>query len=294
MNSIVLWFDLARRSFRSQSVYRINVLVNLIYSFMSVLINVSVWNALYAQNVDPAATLSEAITYSVISSTFLVGMQLWPGSRIGDAVYSGEVGQQMVRPMNLLAQHAAMELGEKMFNFFTCILPCIVAAKIVYNALLFPATLADVLFFLLSALLGNMIFLLLNTILGYTAFWLGNVWYIQWFLTAAMYVFGGAESFPGYFGILSVPAFRRYAPACYHRACDLYVSECRACRRTDHRSGRCCAEGYFENADALAEATQEHHGHRQPRYGRALSDYGPHGDHVFRQHHRAWPDRCDL
>lgn len=70
MNSIVLWFDLARRSFRSQSVYRINVLVNLIYSFMSVLINVSVWNALYAQNVDPAATLSEAITYSVISSTF--------------------------------------------------------------------------------------------------------------------------------------------------------------------------------------------------------------------------------
>ena len=76
MNSIVLWFDLARRSFRSQSVYRINVLVNLIYSFMSVLINVSVWNALYAQNVDPAATLSEAITYSVISSTFLVGMQL--------------------------------------------------------------------------------------------------------------------------------------------------------------------------------------------------------------------------
>lgn len=86
MNSIVLWFDLARRSFRSQSVYRINVLVNLIYSFMSVLINVSVWNALYAQNVDPAATLSEAITYSVISSTFLVGMQLWPGVRIGDAV----------------------------------------------------------------------------------------------------------------------------------------------------------------------------------------------------------------
>ena len=78
-----------------------------------------------------------------------------------------------------------------MFNFFTCILPCIVTAKIVYNALLFPATLADVLFFLLSALLGNMIFLLLNTILGYTAFWLGNVWYIQWFLTAAMYVFGG-------------------------------------------------------------------------------------------------------
>ena len=37
MNSIVLWFDLARRSFRSQSVYRINVLVNLIYSFMSAL-----------------------------------------------------------------------------------------------------------------------------------------------------------------------------------------------------------------------------------------------------------------
>ena len=68
----------------------------------------------------------------------------------------------------------------------------------------------------------------------------------------------------------------------YHRACDLYVPECRACRRTDHRSGRCCAEGYFEDADAIAEATQEHHGHRQPRYGRALSDYGPYGDHVFR------------
>ena len=56
----------------------------------------------------------------------------------------------------------------------------------------------------------------------------------------------------------------RYAPACYHRTCDLYVPECRACRRTDHRSGRCCAEGHFEDADALAEATQEHHGHRQP------------------------------
>lgn len=71
------------------------------------------------------------------------------------------------------------------------------SCKIVYNALLFPATLADV-FFLLSALLGNMIFLLLNTILGYTAFWLGNVWYIQWFLTAAMYVFGG-EMVPFWF-----------------------------------------------------------------------------------------------
>ena len=198
MNSVILWFDLARRSFRSQSVYRINVLVNLVYSFMSILINVSVWNALYAHNADPAATLSEAITYSVISSTFLVGMQLWPGGRIGDAVYSGEVGQQMVRPMNLLAQHAAMEFGEKLFRFLTCILPCIIIAKLVFHALLFPETLMDLLFFLLSALFGNIIFMLLNTILGYTAFWLGNVWYIHWFLTASMYVFGG-EMIPLWF-----------------------------------------------------------------------------------------------
>lgn len=44
----------------------------------------------------------------------------------------------MVRPMNLLAQHAAMELGEKMFNFFTCILPCIVAAKLYTMHSCFP------------------------------------------------------------------------------------------------------------------------------------------------------------
>lgn len=42
MNGITLWLELARRSFRSKSVYRVNVLVNLFYSFMKILISVSV------------------------------------------------------------------------------------------------------------------------------------------------------------------------------------------------------------------------------------------------------------
>ena len=191
MNGITLWLELARRSFRSKSVYRVNVLVNLFYSFMKILISVSVWNALYAYHTDPVATRFEAITYSVISYTLLYGMLLWPGERIGEAVYSGEVGQQMVRPMHLLAQHTAMEFGEKLFLFFTSMLPSILIAKIFFSALMFPKSILDLSLFLLSTLLGNIIFSLINTVLGYTAFWLGNVWYMSWFLSAVMYVFGG-------------------------------------------------------------------------------------------------------
>ncbi len=130
------------------------------------------------------------MTYMVITSTLLQVLDLKIGTAIGRTVYDGSIGQDMLKPTSLQAQHAANELGGALFHAVAYALPLLLVAVVCYDLLL-PASGAAFGVFLVSAALGRVIAALINCIIGYSAFWLMNNWFMSYFEKALMVLFGG-------------------------------------------------------------------------------------------------------
>ena len=190
LKSLGFYCHLIGKAFRTQAAYRVNILFSLISALVLLLVQASVWTALYAQGQQRSATLREALTFVVLSNFVLYAIRLYPGRRIGDSVYSGELGVDMLRPVNLMALHTGNEIGRRLFSLLTASLPVAVVALLAYG-LLPPASPMALAYFLLTGLLGVVVFLLFDAIVGYSAFWLMNNWFMPWFERALITLFGG-------------------------------------------------------------------------------------------------------
>lgn len=152
---------------------------------------VNIWKALYSQGVTMSSTLNESVTYMIMSSVVLTTLRLQPGVSMGKSVYSGDVGAEMVRPINLLAQHCAHEMGKAMFLLASYVMPTIVFGLILFDVFTLPSSFIDFLLFIISTVFASIICLLINAIFGYSAFWLYNNWYVIWVEGALLAFFGG-------------------------------------------------------------------------------------------------------
>ena len=186
--NLSLW--VIAKSFRTQMTYRVNVIFMVLNGIVLLGVQASVWMALYAQGQYAGSTLAQAITYMVLTNFVLNTLRINPGRRIGQAVYSGDLGADMLRPINLMLLHTGNELGRMLFSLLFGSLPIVVLALAVYG-LLPPAGIAALGMFLLTGLLGAVIYVLFDTIVGYSAFWLMNNWYMTWFERALITLFGG-------------------------------------------------------------------------------------------------------
>ncbi len=184
------FWALTRKASRRMSIYSANVVSYCISGVIMLVIQVSIWNALYAHGARPEATYAETITYVVLVNTVLQVFDIKIGAPIGRSVYDGTIGEDMLRPVNLQIFHIAQQLGGTLFNAFAYSLPLLLVGVIFYG-ILPPAGTAYFGAFLLSGILGRIIAGLVNLIIGYSAFWLMNNWFMVYFERALMMLFGG-------------------------------------------------------------------------------------------------------
>lgn len=219
--NLSLW--LIAKSLRAQLAYRVNALFLLLNGVVLLFVQASVWTALYAQGQYQGTTLAQAITYMVLTNFILNVLRIGPGRRIGQSVYSGDLGADMLRPVNLMLLHTGNELGRMFFGLMFGSLPIVLLAMAVYG-LLPPAGAAALALFLLTGLLGAVIFLLFDTVVGYSAFWLMNNWYMPWFERALITLFGGTIV-PLWFYPKALVDVAAYLPFKYisYMSMDLYL-----------------------------------------------------------------------
>ncbi len=181
---------LISKSFREQSIYRSNVIMGLLGSVLFLFFQICLWFALYQSGRTGVSTLAETLTYLVFSSILLPTLQLGIGRQIGDAVYSGDLGSAMLRPISLQRFYMLRELGGAAFHLCTVVVPVLYLATRFFDFLP-PAGLPALLAFLATAVLGAVIYNLYDIILGYSAFWLMTTWYMPWFKRVVFQMFGG-------------------------------------------------------------------------------------------------------
>ena len=190
-NSILFCcMDLIRKSIRAQIIYRSNIVMNIISGFLLLVVQASVWQALFQHCSYQGTTLSQSITYTILSTVLLQKMQINPGQSIGQSVYSGDLGSNMLRPMNLLLLSTCNEAGKMIFSLLTYTIPTMIIANVIYG-ILPPIGIGAFVSFLISACFGLILFTLFDSIVGYSAFWLLNNWYMPWFESALLALFGG-------------------------------------------------------------------------------------------------------
>lgn len=179
------------KSIKAQMAYRSNLLLRLFSSLLMLYIQVTVWQALYAQGQQGTATLAETLTYLVVSSLWLTSLRIYPGERIAASAYSGDIATDLMRPVSPMLLGVGYEIGTRLFALATTI-PVTLVALFTFG-IMPPASPAAFLAFLTTALLGSVLFTLYNCIIGYAAFWLVKYWFMSWFEEAFFMLFGGTR-----------------------------------------------------------------------------------------------------
>lgn len=163
-----------RLGLRSALVYRADLFIGTVSTLMRVVLVMLVWRAVYGDR----ATVSEinrddAVGYAVLGALFAVVMQPWHFSSLQDRVRSGNVVFDIMRPIGLVTQATANQLGTSLANVPKAVAGLVLA--LLLGAVPASSTWWQTLAFLVSATLGLIIAIQCNLIVGLTAFWATDV-----------------------------------------------------------------------------------------------------------------------
>ena len=112
-----LFWQLTKLSFRLQFSYRTATLAGLATNLFFGLLRAAVLIALYGARSQVAGiSLAGAITYTGVSQASISFLSLFSWFDLMRSVYSGEVGADLLKPMNYFQYWMAQDLGRALFN----------------------------------------------------------------------------------------------------------------------------------------------------------------------------------
>ncbi|GIK84049.1 MAG: ABC transporter permease [Patescibacteria group bacterium] len=170
------YVTLLKLSWQNGLVYRTSVIMWRVRQFLGTLMALTVWLVIFQGN--PTAfqyTKDSMITYiflvsflqSLIISTALNGL--------ADRVYSGEISNHLLKPLNLFGYFAIEEIADKAKNIFFLILETIILFLIFKPMIVFPTTGVFLLFFVWSCF-GVIINFFITLLFGAFGFWSPDTW----------------------------------------------------------------------------------------------------------------------
>lgn len=187
-----LLFEVARRSFRRWSTYRMataaGVFTNTAFGYLRAYILVAVATAGGAA----ASGWDEAtlVTFAFITQALLAGIAAFGESELAERVRTGDVVVDMYRPIDLQAWWLASWLGRSAFTFLARGIPPVLLGAIAFD-LVVPAGPARWLAFLASVLLASLVAFALRFCVNLTAFWLLDNRGVDQLVTLVLTFFGG-------------------------------------------------------------------------------------------------------
>jgi len=170
------YIEFSKKAFQKALVYRIEVLISLVYGIVSILIYFYLWSALYQNQPQvKGITLKEVITYSAISIIIRQLARTDTTFLIEDKMRTGDIATDLMKPIDLGLYLFSDALGQSWFTFLAKILPVFSIAFFVFKIILPPGSLFFF-SFLVSVFLGYMIIFCIWFMIGMIGFWTREIY----------------------------------------------------------------------------------------------------------------------
>lgn len=178
-------------AFKSKLVYRFDLIIGIIATFLQVVIYISIWKALYANN-----TIIDDISFEMVTTNFILGLAVVNAYNFSDLTIQnklkdGSIANEFLRPVDFKKVLLARNLGNILFKLLTNFLPALILSLICFRIYL-QTNPVYILLFVLSLILGVITYWCISMIVQLCAFWIWNVWSISTIKNVLISVFSGA------------------------------------------------------------------------------------------------------
>ncbi len=188
-----LFWELTARSFRRALTYRAAAIAGLITNFFFGLFRVAILLALFGDRTNlNGITVAGAITYTGLTQAVIAFVNMFGSYELMHSVYSGDVGSDLLKPMNFFTFWLAKDLGGAIFNLFSRGILFMVLFEMIYD-LSYPETAVQWLLVFTSLISSWLVSFAWRFLINLAAFWTPNAvgigrfgFVISWFFSGFM------------------------------------------------------------------------------------------------------------
>lgn len=189
------FLETARVVFRSKSVYRANMVLDIVGRLVKLSVPLFVWQALYAASGSETVngrSLRDMVVYVLVSQTCLALMSADFAETIENRMKTGVIEYNFIRPLPARMIFVGESLGQSLYSLAVTVAPAFLLGAVLFPLFGVGIRLLNLPFFLLSLLLGYLISVLFELLKGMFAFWFVNVFILNWFLDLFYVLLSGA------------------------------------------------------------------------------------------------------
>jgi ABC-2 type transport system permease protein len=174
MDSMRLFWRLVRQSFRLQLTYRAANLAGLATNFFFGLLRAAVLIALYgARSSVEGLSLRDAVTFTGLSQATIACLSSFGWYRVADSVYTGEIANDLLKPIDYFSHWLARDLGRAAASFVMRALTIMVAYALFFDIVV-PEGVGHWLLLGLSLLMSIVVSFCWRFLINLSAFWTPN------------------------------------------------------------------------------------------------------------------------
>lgn len=184
--------DLALIGIKEHTAYLNSVWANFLAKIVYLYMQFALWNALFASNSGNNIPLShdETIRYIIVATIISTFMECDVIAWINGQIQSGDVANQLIRPIDYKFMIFAKHVGTSIARFMIYTLPLGILISIFYHSDLVCR--GQLLYGFISILLAYVIQFLYSLIIGLMAFWLIVTWPLNMLLAAIYKLLSGS------------------------------------------------------------------------------------------------------
>ncbi len=186
-----LFWEITRRAYRRYLTYRAAIVAGLLTNFFFGILRVAIVLALYGEQQEVAGmTQQQAITYTALTQGVIAYLSLFGWYDLMNSVHSGEVANDLLKPMGYFQFWMARDLGRAFVQFLLRGITIMVAYAVVFD-LVYPTTIAQWIGVLVAVLLSWMVSFAYRFLINLPAFWTPNASGIVRFFFIIAWFFSG-------------------------------------------------------------------------------------------------------
>ncbi len=181
---------LLRRTFQLQFQYRGNMWIGMLGSILRVYIQVAIWTALLSAGAVNGVTLSDMITFTILSLALRMLTRFDASYIVSDKVQSGAIAIDFIRPINLRNYMFFEAMSDNFFSLCFNGAPIMIIAALAWG--MNAPDLANLGLFFVSLALGVALMFLYDYIWGIMVFWIKGPATSNMIAYALFTIFSGA------------------------------------------------------------------------------------------------------
>lgn len=165
-------------AFKSKLVYRFDLFIGILATFLQVVIYIAIWKALYASNTEVDGIQFEMVTTNFIFGLAIVNSYQFSDLDIQNKLKDGTIVNEFLKPTDFKKTLLARNMGYILFKLLTNFIPAVVLSIIFYSIFI-QTNILYVVLFILSLILGIITYWCISMLVQLCAFWIWNVWSIS-------------------------------------------------------------------------------------------------------------------